>query len=311
MSSNTTNLNLYKKDPTVDGNDTFNIKTMLNDNWDKIDAAIISKVDKVDFSSHLADNTKHVAKDGTLQMGLNAEKINGKTAIQTPQTVEKTDLVGMVNELFQNANNGKTSVANAIGLPSVATETFTQLTTDIQNLKNGLATNLTNKGQPSSGTDTLNNLVAKVAKISTGKRWTSGTVSVDGNVSSRGWRSGYNISINISLPFVPTIVYLNFKGLPYNYFQSKATYCYIFPNEYNPNGYIFQSNYSNFSRADGDQTDWSGGNNTAGTSVYLPANVTSFSLNYIFDATKIIQLAGGDSYYGVPNYSSINYYAIE
>lgn len=37
MSSYTSNLNLLKKDPTTDGSDTFNIKTMLNDNWDKID----------------------------------------------------------------------------------------------------------------------------------------------------------------------------------------------------------------------------------------------------------------------------------
>lgn len=40
MSSYTSNLNLLKKDPTTDGNDTFNIKTMLNDNWDKIDNTV-------------------------------------------------------------------------------------------------------------------------------------------------------------------------------------------------------------------------------------------------------------------------------
>jgi len=40
MASNTPNINLYKKDPVADGNDTFNIKTMLNDNWDKIDSEI-------------------------------------------------------------------------------------------------------------------------------------------------------------------------------------------------------------------------------------------------------------------------------
>lgn len=40
MSSTTANLGLLKKDPTTDGNDTFNIKTMLNDNWDKIDNAV-------------------------------------------------------------------------------------------------------------------------------------------------------------------------------------------------------------------------------------------------------------------------------
>ena len=40
MSSNTPNLGLLKKDPTTERNDTFNIKTMMNDNWDKIDEAV-------------------------------------------------------------------------------------------------------------------------------------------------------------------------------------------------------------------------------------------------------------------------------
>ena len=40
MSSNTPNLGLLKKDPTTERNDTFNIKTMMNDNWDKIDQAV-------------------------------------------------------------------------------------------------------------------------------------------------------------------------------------------------------------------------------------------------------------------------------
>ncbi|GAA0390606.1 phage tail protein [Paenibacillus motobuensis] len=40
MASNTPNLNLLKKDPVTDGDDTFNIQTMLNDNWDKIDEAV-------------------------------------------------------------------------------------------------------------------------------------------------------------------------------------------------------------------------------------------------------------------------------
>ena len=37
MASYTKNLNLLKKDPVADGADTFNIETMLNENWDKID----------------------------------------------------------------------------------------------------------------------------------------------------------------------------------------------------------------------------------------------------------------------------------
>ncbi|MDR6553844.1 hypothetical protein [Paenibacillus qinlingensis] len=44
MSSTTTNIGLYKKNPSTDGNDTFDINTMLNDNWDRIDAQIGAQV---------------------------------------------------------------------------------------------------------------------------------------------------------------------------------------------------------------------------------------------------------------------------
>ena len=37
MASNTENLGLYKKDPIADAQDTFNIQTMMNNNWDAID----------------------------------------------------------------------------------------------------------------------------------------------------------------------------------------------------------------------------------------------------------------------------------
>lgn len=40
MAEHTPNLGLLKKDPLADGNETFNIETMLNDNWDKIDEAV-------------------------------------------------------------------------------------------------------------------------------------------------------------------------------------------------------------------------------------------------------------------------------
>lgn len=39
MATTTPNLALLKKDPVADGADTFNIETMLNENWDKVDAA--------------------------------------------------------------------------------------------------------------------------------------------------------------------------------------------------------------------------------------------------------------------------------
>lgn len=53
MPSNTPNLGLYKKDPVTDGNDTFNVTSMLNENWDKIDQDKKAQDDA--HAAHLAD----------------------------------------------------------------------------------------------------------------------------------------------------------------------------------------------------------------------------------------------------------------
>ena len=49
MASYTQRLNLLKKDPVADGADTFNIETMLNENWEKIDkgAALLDENGKI------------------------------------------------------------------------------------------------------------------------------------------------------------------------------------------------------------------------------------------------------------------------
>lgn len=61
LASNTTNLNLYKKDPIADKDQTFNITTMMNENWDKIDqnagqTATQLAQDVQDLQTHLADS---------------------------------------------------------------------------------------------------------------------------------------------------------------------------------------------------------------------------------------------------------------
>jgi hypothetical protein len=81
MPSNTTNLGLYKIDTTTDGSNTFNIDTVLNGNWDKIDTDSKTKDDKIGLLSNL-------------------------------QTVEKTNLVGAINEV--NANKADKSDLTSI-----------------------------------------------------------------------------------------------------------------------------------------------------------------------------------------------------
>lgn len=56
MASNTENLDLLMKNPSTDGADTFNVQTMLNDNWDKIDQ-FAGRLDKK-LAGLLHDDTK-------------------------------------------------------------------------------------------------------------------------------------------------------------------------------------------------------------------------------------------------------------
>lgn len=132
--------------------------TVINPNWDVID----NEIKKVNDASG-----SYAKKDGSLQTELNAEKLNGKTAKNTPVTVEKTDLVGMINETFQYANDGKTQVANAI----------------------------TGKGVDASSSDTFSQLATKIGQISTGKKFASGT-----------FKAAPRSTTFVALPFTPSFV---------------------------------------------------------------------------------------------------------
>ena len=87
MSSNTPNLSLLKKNPTTDGSDTFNIQTMLNDNWDKIDAV----------TGPASAANKGVVKVGT---GLN---VDGNGVLSVPAVTIPVSSV-----------NGKTGVVSLV-----------------------------------------------------------------------------------------------------------------------------------------------------------------------------------------------------
>lgn len=77
MSSNTTNLNLYKADTVADGLNTFNIKTMLNDNWDKVDGAVSAKEPTIStknsaFNQSFETSTSNIKMDGVVSVGASA-----------------------------------------------------------------------------------------------------------------------------------------------------------------------------------------------------------------------------------------------
>lgn len=105
MASNTLNLNLYKKDPTIDGNDTFNIKTMLNDNWDKIDTEVAKKANQLDFNSHSRDSISHITAAERTTWNGKAEKtyVDDQIALVTSTGIPK--LVTYTYDLYATTDN--------------------------------------------------------------------------------------------------------------------------------------------------------------------------------------------------------------
>lgn len=123
MATNTPNLNLLKKHPADDQNDTFNIDTMLNDNWDKIDEAVADKVDKIiglglssnDYTdeeksklSSIEESANNYIHPSTHSMDMITESDTKK--IMT--TAERTKLAGI--EVGSEVNN--ISDANVVDL---------------------------------------------------------------------------------------------------------------------------------------------------------------------------------------------------
>lgn len=89
MASHTPNLDLLKKNPATDGNDTFNIETMLNENWEKIDAAVGQVKEEIaDIEIPLSDAT-----NGTRSNVAASEKAVG---VVGAQLAEKAPLASPV-----------------------------------------------------------------------------------------------------------------------------------------------------------------------------------------------------------------------
>lgn len=95
MPGQTPNLNLYKKNPLTDGEDTFNIETMLNNNWDKLDAAVGGKVDKA-AGKGLSTNDYTTEEKSKLDSHIIAvgAGIHGATAVAGPNTIVNRDGAG-------------------------------------------------------------------------------------------------------------------------------------------------------------------------------------------------------------------------
>ena len=125
-------------------------------------------------------------------------------------TEEKGSLVGAINELFQNANNGKELIANAIGEPLSSEDTFSAMSNDINSLLSSFKTNMMNNGVTVESSDRFKSLIDKIATMveeGSGK----GIQIVEGEMGTFKGYSSINVTkkfTDLEIPFNPTIFFI-------------------------------------------------------------------------------------------------------
>ena len=132
------------------------------------------------------------------------------------QTQNK-DLVGAINELFQNANNGKELIADAIGEPLDSSDTFQAMSNDIHGLLSTFKTNMMKNGVTVSGTDKFKSLIDKLTTISESEssgsiKYHEGTITIPELGSTSTGKKAYSSTINLDLDFEPMgIIIINYS----------------------------------------------------------------------------------------------------
>ena len=92
MASYTKNLELLKKDPVADGADTFNIETMLNENWDKIDEKVATGKAMKDHVTNQENPHKVTAEQVGAASSVHSHTIDQVEGLNTALS-NKADLV--------------------------------------------------------------------------------------------------------------------------------------------------------------------------------------------------------------------------
>ena len=138
------------------------------------------------------------------------------------QTNNKS-IIGAINELFQSANNGKQLIADAIGEPLDASDTFSAMSNDINRLLSQFKTNMMNNGVTVDSGDKFKQLIDKIATMveegsGKGIQYASGTYTTNG-----GAVYNTDIVVPLNLSFDPTHLFVETSFVYYNTSYNERT----------------------------------------------------------------------------------------
>ena len=120
MASRTPKLKLLKKDPMADKNDTFNIETMLNDNWDIIDTEVAGRYTKNETNKKIEETADSIYEEvNRVEQGIKAyadsnrpTKVSELENDAHYETIERTN--EKINQAESNAREYTRQYANSI-----------------------------------------------------------------------------------------------------------------------------------------------------------------------------------------------------
>ena len=126
---------------------------------------LITHEDAVLDSDGTKISDKYVKKE---ELGITGSSKYQEVEDDALATNDKT-IVGAINELFQSANNGKELIANAIGEPVSADDTFQAMSNDINSLLSTFKTNLMSSGVTVASGDKFKQLIDKIQGLTEGE----------------------------------------------------------------------------------------------------------------------------------------------
>lgn len=222
--------NLQLEKPLL--NENYDIE-VHNRNMDKIDSAIQEVKGKIDGLELVASNVKMV--DGTTVEDTVSENKANIGSLSQLQTSDKSNLVSAINEVFQSANNGKEIIADAIGEPLSAEDTFAAMGSDINGLLSTFKTNMMNNGVTVESGDRFKSLIDKIATMveegsGKGIQFAEGSL---GDFTLSYSSSKWNLArFSINPGFIPTRIILCFgtvktgnSGNPMYNIVTDSEYC--------------------------------------------------------------------------------------
>ena len=117
---------------------------------------------------------------------------------------ENKTIVGAINEIY-----GKEIIANAIGEPLNSSETFTEMSNDINSLLSTFKTNMMNSGVTVENSDKFKQLIDKIKGLTEGEgnkgiQYAEGVIDVENIVL--GWDEWTTHELTYDIDFEPTIL---------------------------------------------------------------------------------------------------------